>query len=64
MSNHNQNVIDDEVKAMAKRAVQFVNSTAGQQAIEIALEKARIVTAKLYEARKVDSKKLHDPMTI
>ena len=64
MSNHNQNVIDDEVKAMAKRAVQFVNSTEGQQTIETALEKARKVTAELYEARKVDSKKLHDPMTI
>ena len=64
MSEHKKKIISEEIKELANRAVEFVNSTEGQHEIENALLMARKITSELFEARKVDGKKLHDPMTI
>ncbi|OGC01228.1 hypothetical protein A2V82_01560 [candidate division KSB1 bacterium RBG_16_48_16] len=56
--------IPQEVKTMAARAVKYVRSRKGQREIESALDIATKVTEELQEARKINTKKLHDPMTI
>ena len=53
-----------ELQVIIDRAVKYVNSIKGQRLIDAAMKQARKMTDKLAKARKIDPKKLHDPMTI
>ena len=53
-----------ELQVIIDRAVKYVSSIKGQRSIAAAMKRARKITDELAKARKIDQKKLHDPMTI
>ena len=50
----NNQYTKEELQVIIDRAVKYVNSIKGQRSIDAAMK----------QARKIDPKKLHDPMTI
>jgi len=49
---------------LAQNVRKWVESREGQKSIQEVLENSKEMTAKLCEARKIDPRSLHDPVTL
>ncbi len=51
-------------EVLAKDIRKWIASTKGQESIKEVLENSKEMTSKLCEARKIDPRTLHDPITL
>jgi len=64
MDTAKKNTHGKDAQGLAREARQWVASAKGREAVSQALRTAEEVTAQLSRARQVDSKTLHEPVTI